>query len=345
MNKCLFGLSGAFLVAVLLASVLTGRTEGTLPAFLGEKTGPRIFKAASEVFDSLSEDQRKIALHEYSSEERFNWHFIPRDRKGIPLKDLNESQRQKVKGLLSASLSETGARKAQEVMSLEDILREMEGPERKFPRDPFLYHVSFFAKPSKEGRWGWRLEGHHLSFNFTLKGEEVLSSTPAFYGANPAIVREGSKKGLRVLGPLEDVARDLVTSLDADQSKACKGEEGGAVPEEVPGTEKPRYSGPYPAGVGAEKLTAAQKKVLQKLIHEYTQNLPQELAEAYDKENGENLQDVHFAWRGGVKPYEPHSYLVHGPAFVINYTNTQNNAAHVHSCLRRLKGEFGLEGN
>src|SRR5262249_28922125 len=191
-----------------------------------EKSGARILKAAAELFDSLSEGEKSAALFDYSSEERYNWHFIPRERKGIPLKNLSDSQRAKAKALLAAGLSETGAKKAEQVMSLEDVLREIEGPERKFPRDPLLYHISFFAKPSKDGRWGWRLEGHHLSFNFTLQGEEVLSSTPAFYGANPAIVREGPKKGLRVLAPVEDLARELVTSLDADQLKSCKGEEG-----------------------------------------------------------------------------------------------------------------------
>lgn len=341
MNKCLLGLSGAFFLAVLVGSSLSGRSDGIAPA--EGKTGARILKQAAELFDSLDEKQRKMALFDYSSDERFNWHFIPRDRKGIPLKDLDDGQREKVKGLLGAGLSERGAKKVGEVMSLEDILRELEGPKRTFPRDPLLYYVSFFAKPSKDGRWGWRLEGHHLSFNFTLQGEEVLSSTPAFYGANPAIVREGPRKGQRVLGEVEDLARELVTSLDPDQLKASKGEEGGAVPEEVPGTEKPRYTGPYPAGVGAEKLTAAQKKVLQKLIREYTQNFPEDLASAGERESSEDLKDVHFAWRGGVKPYEPHSYLIHSPAFVINYTNMQNDAAHVHSCLRRVKGEFGVE--
>src|SRR6185503_2705515 len=248
--------------------------------------------------------------------------------------------RAKVQTLLAASLSEKGAKLVQTVMSHEDILREIEGAQRKFPRDPLLYHLTFFSRPSRQGPWGYSFEGHHLSVNVTLEGDRLLSASPLFYGANPAIVRDGPQKGLRILGGVEDLARDLVRSLKEPERKACLGEEGGVVPEEVPaGKESVPYKGPLPAGVAADSLGEEARAKLAELIAQYTGNLPPEIAQGV-LESG--LKGVRVAWRGSLEPYQPHSYLVHGPGFVINYTNTQNGAAHVHSCFRTLKGEFGL---
>jgi hypothetical protein len=335
MNEKLFAGSGVFLLAVaLLAGGLGTASPPAAPP------GARILAAATDLFDSLNEKERAKALVDFKSRERFDWHFIPKERKGIPLKDLEPAARTKVLALLSASLSEKGARLVQTVMSHEDILREIEGSKRRFPRDPLLYHLTFFSRPSREGPWGYSFEGHHLSVNVTLEGERVLSATPLFYGANPAIVREGPQKGLRILAGVEDLARDLVRSLKEPERKACLAEEGGAVPEEVPaGKESVPYSGSLPAGVSADSLGEDARAKLGELIAQYTNNLPAEIVQGV-LEGG--LKGVRVAWRGSLEPYQPHSYLVHGPGFVISYTNRQDGAAHIHSCFRSLKGEFGL---
>src|SRR5690606_160612 len=85
-------------------------------------------------------------------------------------------------------------------------------------RDPELYYFSIFGKPESHGTWAWRAEGHHLSLNFTISGEDVVVA-PSFMGANPGEVREGPRKGLRVLRVEEDLARQLATSLDDAQKK------------------------------------------------------------------------------------------------------------------------------
>ncbi len=334
MQKCLFASSAAFLLLVLASSALVGLPPG------GARTGARILRAANALLESLGDEQEKIAAFDYASEERFNWHFIPRERKGVPLKDLKEDQRAKVTALLQASLSEAGAKKAEEIRGLEDILRGIEGPERRFPRDPLLYYVTVFGKPSKDSRWGWRFEGHHLALNFTLNGTDLVSSTPLVQGANPALVREGPRKGFRALPGQEDIARELVTSLAPDLLKAARGE---GKPEEVPGTEKAAYTGPFPPGAPADKLSADQKKTLERLIREYVQNLSDDAALGVLQALEGGMKDVQFCWRGGLKAGEGHSYMVHGPGFMINYINEQNDAYHVHSCLRMLRGEFGLE--
>src|SRR5262249_54171239 len=147
----------------------------------------------------------------FDSKERTNWHFVPLQdkekrptRKGLPLGEMNEEQRKAALALVSAGTSPEGDKKATTIMSLETILRELERG-GAMVRDPAWYFFTVFGTPSKTGKWGWRVEGHHLSLNFTLDGGKVISATPAFFGANPATVMQGPRKGLRTLPEAEDL--------------------------------------------------------------------------------------------------------------------------------------------
>ncbi len=71
---------------------------------------------------------------------------------------------------------------------------------------------------------GWRLEGHHVALNWTTINGPAIASSPQFFGANPAEVRDGPRKGLRVLATEEDLARTFVTSLDAAELGVSGGE-------------------------------------------------------------------------------------------------------------------------
>ena len=70
-----------------------------------------------------------------------------------------------------------------------------------------------FGEPAEKGAWGWRVEGHHLSLNFTIKDGQLLRATPAFMGSNPGEIRQGPLTGLRVLAVEEEMGRELVKSL------------------------------------------------------------------------------------------------------------------------------------
>ena len=63
------------------------------------------------------------------------------------------------------------------------------------PRPGQWYFFTSSARPSKTGKWGWRVEGHHLSLNFTLDKGKLVSATPAFFGANPAGSRSLAQEG------------------------------------------------------------------------------------------------------------------------------------------------------
>jgi hypothetical protein len=325
MKRALQLLSVAAGSAAIAAVALVGRPDADL-----SKAGAEFAKAANAFLAGLSPEQMAKASFGFDDAERLNWHFIPRARKGLPVKEMNEEQRKRAHALLASGLSESGYKKATTIMSLESILREMEGPNGKMVRDPELYYVSIFGTPAEGGTWGWRFEGHHLSLNFTVVQGKYVTGGPAFLGTNPGEVRSGDRKGLRVLGPDEELGRELVKALDPDQKKAAilPGDalkEILFVPDKKPGLLDP-------PGIAWGKLTAAQQGLLWKLVEEYAHRLRGDLAArdlgAVEKAGKDKLV---FAWMGGLERGEGHYYRIQGPGFTIEYDNTQNNANHVHS--------------
>jgi len=155
-------------------------------------------KAANALLATLTPEQKAKATFPFESDakgERMNWHFIPRERKGLPIKEMTEPQVALARALLKTGLSDDGYKKADVIQSLEAILREME-KDTTGKRDPLKYYVSIFGTPGAKV-WAWRWEGHHQSFNYTSAGDAAPSMTPSFFGTNPGEVREGEFLDLR----------------------------------------------------------------------------------------------------------------------------------------------------
>ncbi len=327
-------------VAWLFAPTPGRRQEVVAAPTLEASVGSEIARHVDMTLASLTEEQRKKASFAYDDGERFNWHFIPRPRKGVALRELDEEQKATVAALLRVSLSKVGVKTVDDVRSLEAVLAKIEGPNRRFPRDPELYFLSVFGKPAETGKWAWRFEGHHLCLNFTFDGHQMVSATPLFFGANPAEVMSGPNKGLRVLGPVEDLGRQIVTGLDEAQKAVAIGKE---KPTEVEATQSSTYNADLPKGLSVGELDKEQKKLVRKLIGQHIKHLDDATRKTLRKGilGKGKLPHIQFVWRGGTKPGEGHSYLVHSPDFVISYANFQNDAKHVHSGFRALNGEFG----
>jgi hypothetical protein len=296
--------------------------------------------AANKFVDSLKPEQKAKATFEWKDDERGNWHFIPKDRKGLPLKEMTADQRRLALALLATGLSQQGYAKATNIFSLESILAALEGAGRRFPRDPELYYFSVFGQPVADGTWGWRVEGHHFAANFTLVKGRFFASTPSFFGTNPAEVRQGPRKGLRVLGVEEDLARQLVNALDPGQRELAVIST--TAPKEIFTEAKRRVQPLEAVGVPAAKLTPAQRQVLLALIREYVQRVRPELADAdLEKIKQAGVEKILFAWAGGTGRGEGHYYRVQGPTFLLEYDNTQNDNNHVHAVWRDFDGDFG----
>jgi hypothetical protein len=298
-------------------------------------------RVTNSFLSGLSTMQRNSATYEFDDEERLNWHFIPRPRNGVPLKSMNENQIRYARELLQTFFSADGFQKSENVRGLETVLAGIEVNGR-FDRDPDLYFITVFGTPSFDGDWALRYEGHHQAFNWTFVGGQGVSSSPQFFGSNPAEVRSGPRQGTRVLSAEEDIARNLVTSLDASQATQA-----------ILNLETPRdiYTGAEKEieplddqGIAFSALSSPQKQNLILLIQELVSTQPTVIAQARMatiREQG--MDDIKFAWIGSTERGDAHYYRVQGPGFLIEYDNTQNNANHVHLVWRDFTGDFGRD--
>jgi len=295
--------------------------------------------AARAFLATLTPDQRTKAVLPFNSEERFHWFYTPVSRKGVPLKELTPAQRQAALALLHAGLSEKGYSKAETIRKLEDLLREIEqgrGP----TRDPDLYFFTFFGEPDANGAWGWRYEGHHCSQNWTIVHGKSIGSSPQFFGANPAEVRDGPMKGTRVLSAEEDLGRSLVKSLTAEQR--AEAVISTSAPGDILTTNTRAAAIQEDKGVAYSKLTKDQQGTLLALIEEYLSAQPRAQArERLEKIQKAGFDQIKFAWMGGLEKGEGHYYRVQGSTFLIEYDNTQNNANHIHCVWRDFHGDWG----
>ncbi len=333
-------LSGLAVAAIAAVIALSPAGSEGRPQAAGAKAAQEMAQAATNFLSSLSPEQRAKAEFAFKDDERLNWHFIPKERKGIPLKDLPPAARQLALALLSTGLSQRGYEKAVTIMSLEAVLAELEGPNRRIPRDPDLYHVWVFGKPGGKDPWGWRVEGHHVSVNFTVAGDRVLASSPSFLGANPQKVLDGPRKGLRALAAEEDLARKLVKSLTEDQRKEAVIL--AEAPRDIVTAAARKVSPLSPAGLAAAKLQKDQAEALRTLVREYAfRHRPEVAEEDLGRIDKAGFEKVHFAWAGGLEPGQGHYYRVQGPTFLIEFDNTQNNANHSHTVWRDFANDFG----
>lgn len=318
---------------------------GFLGAAGHDKTSDTMASAANNLLASLEADQRTTVMLDMGAAERVDWHFIPKERKGLSMLDMSPDQHHLLHALLSASLSRTGYGKTATVMSLEAVLRKLEEAAGGNPftsmRDPLRYHVTFFGAPSEDGDWGWSFEGHHVSLNFTVVAGEATASTPLFLGANPHRVPSGPREGLRALGREEDLARTLLESLDEEQRK--KALVGYEAPRDIFSSNQPRVERQVPRGVPASALSEEQRGLLDALIDEYAGNVPPDLAARRRAQVKAAGNAIHFAWMGPAEPGAPHYYRVQAPDFVIEYDNVQNAANHSHTVWRDFDGDFGRD--
>ena len=304
-----------------------------------DKASADMAAAARKLLDSMSPEQLATAGFDFKDAERQNWHFIPKPRNGLTLKDMSEDQRALAKTLLSNGISDKANAKVLTIMSLEMILKDMEqgkGPKR----DPEMYYWSIFGTPGGKAPWGWRVEGHHVSINFTLVNDNAVVAAPVFLGDNPADVKDGPRKGLRVLAEEEDMGRAFVKSLSEEQFKKALFLQ--TAPKEIFTEAKRQAVLQKFEGIPYAELKDTQKAALAELIALYANRLRPELAQADLKHVAEaGLDKIYFGWAGSTAVGEGHYYRIHGPNFLIEYDDTQNNANHIHTVWRDLENDFG----
>lgn len=339
MNTRLSSYLAAFAASLFLMG--TGpRMEAASPASPAVDVSREMAAVASRFLDALTPQQKaKAHFENFGEDARKDWHFIPKARKGLPFKELNPAQTRLAMGLLASGLSSKGYVKAMTIMSLEEILLEIE--KGKGPvRDPELYYVSIFGKAGSEGPWGWSIEGHHFSVNCTVAGDGRISLTPAMFGSNPARVLSGQRKGLKTLAEEEDDGRELVKSLDAKQLSVARFSD--KAPADILSSALRKATRLTPAGIGGGALRKEQLEGLKKLVKTYLFRHRPEIAQLeWQKIEAEGWKKVYFAWAGGLEPGQAHYYRVQGDRFLLEYDNIQNDNNHVHSVWRDFANDFG----
>jgi hypothetical protein len=293
---------------------------------------------ANRFLSALDANQRGKATFPFDADERMNWHYIPKERKGLPLREMSPYQKHLASALLAAGLSQTGYIKAVTIMSLEDVLKIIENDSGE-NRNPEKYYFSLFGTPSDSGTWGYRVEGHHLSQNYTVVKGEIIDG-PSFFGCNPAEIREGTRKGLRTLAGEDDLSIELIHSLDEQQRKVAIVDPTAYKDILTAASRKAALNG-QPSGLSASKMNATQFDALMALMEEYARNVPDELADRRLAQINKAARNIYFAWSGGINPSDPRYYRVQTPSFLIEFDDTQDNANHIHSVWRDFNGDFG----
>ena len=336
----------------LAALVTAGAALG--PIVAAERSSSTMAAAGTKFLASLTPEQRQQAVFAFG-DERLHWHFIPTEmfpRKGLLIRDMTAPQRSLAHDLLKSGLSQRGYMTASQIMDLESVLGAMERAEREggrggesaraLERNPEKYFFSVFGTPSTKDTWGWRVEGHHVSLHFTVVNGSLVTGAPTFFGSNPAEVRQGPKKGLRILGVEEDAARALLESLDAAQrTRAIINT---IAPNDMITMANVDITPLSPIGITAEAMTPAQRELLMKLVDVYTGYMAADIAaDRATKLKKAGVEKIAFAWAGETERGKKHYYRVQGPTFLIEYDNTQNDGNHIHSVWRDFNGDFGRD--
>jgi hypothetical protein len=331
------------IVGALVVAAVVGQTQ--------EPAGVKMATAAEKFLTTLTPEQKEKAQFKFDDPERTDWNFVPLQdkdkkplRKGLRLDQMTPQQRDAALGLVKTGTSNDGYIKATTIMNLEAVLRDLEKNGTN-ARNPDWYFFSVFGTPQKTGKWGWRVEGHHLSLNFTIDNGKIQSATPAFFGANPAILRDGDRQGDAVLPDSQDLARSLASSLSDDQKKLAQRDKD--FPEIEAKTRAPKSADPV--GLPVAQMTDKQKDLLMKLLESYAHRLIPEIADAQLKElHDAGIDKIHFAYSGSFESGKPTTYRIQGPTFVVEFLNVQadgsnNPANHIHSAWRTIGGDFGTK--
>ena len=300
--------------------------------------------ACANFLNSLSQDQRAKATYQYMDGERVFWYYPPLNRHGLPLRDMDAKQRELAHVLMATGLTDQSYQQAKLIIEHENVLGPLEKEQGMvtFVRDPELYYFTVFGEPGGQDPWGWRVEGHHVCLNYSVWGDKVISMTPFFFGSNPAEVRKGDKTGLRILGTREDLAFELMESLDAGQrSKATIYDE---APLDILTYNSSKVSLPREEGLPGSRMSGTQKEMMLSLIAEYVNQVRSDLAqEKLGALREQGVDNIHLAWAGPVDKKQPHYYRLHGGNFVVEFDNRQDGANHIHSVWRDIENDFASD--
>ena len=323
-------------VAVGASVPLTGLAWAALP-----ELGQDMAKAARSWLSALTRAQQQQARLDWTDPSREHWHYVPRSRPGVALRDMSPAPAAAAWDLIALLLSTRGVAQVRAQLMLERTLGEL--THNQSFRDPGNYALVLFGDPAASAPWCWRFEGHHLSLTTVVAPGYGVAVTPVFFGANPATIPERhAHAGFRLLGAEEDQAFSLVRSLEGQvRAQAMISERALGDIVAGPGREVSlkRFE-----GIALANLNEPQRDGVMRLLKLYAGTMREEIATpALARLRQAGVEVLHFAWAGSLVPGRPHYFRVHGPTVLIEYDNTQDGANHVHSVWIDPNAVFGRD--
>lgn len=313
---------------------------------------------ATQLYHSFDENQRKAGHLTFNDTSRLQWNNLPvglRARAGVSVAKMNNDQRRLLHRVLSSAFSSQGYLKASGIMHLDQLVNahydSLHADKKisdgvytfvqKLQWSPGNYYFAFFGSPT-QSNWGFKLEGHHLSVNFTFVNNQ-LSVTPFFVGTDPAEMTYSFYAGWRVLGEEEDLGLKLINTLnDAQRTKAVSSKD---VPADIITSAESGKRLIDNWGIKASECNANQKSLLQQLIREFVFNLEYDKATAeYEKIQKAGMENIYFGWIGGTEEKQAHYFVINGPTFLIEFDNNggpRDEANHIHAIWREKGNEYG----
>jgi hypothetical protein len=333
-------LSGAALVAATAVPGAVARATE-----VGLASAADLLTRTSRFLASLEPGQRKIVAFAWDGPEWRGWNYFGSSdfiKPGLRLEQMSVSQKRAAWDLLATVLSANGLEKAQNVMTLQDVLAARGDGVGRRSSERFSFAV--FGVPAERGTWGFRLEGHHLSLSVSVRDGRIVSVTPSSFSANPNRVQSGSHAGLVTLRGEEALARRLFADL-APNLKARARLSDAALRNILSYAGRERAN-TRKAGLAAAELGAAQRDLLWRLVETYAaEHLSPPLAAAQKvRIRSGDREAVHFAWYGPNTVETAFGYRVMGDGFVIELGSVDAAAQHLHTIYHDIASVLGRPG-
>ena len=333
-------LAGAFHGITLDGTV----EQGLFPiASTGVSTEP-IIAAANDFIASLTKSERETACFaitdDYAWRSWHNMHFFFM-RHGLLLHSMQDAKREKAYALMRATLSARGFDMARDIMRLNHHAGELTGRLEEF--DELYYWISIFGEPSTSEPWGWQIDGHHLSVNCFILGDQMVL-TPDFRGSEPVRADSGKFAGTAVFAEEEAAGLALMRSLDAAQRDSATISD--MPPREIITTAQVDNLAIGRDGLAVERMTAAQRDDLVALIAMYTGRARPGHAEVRLDEVKRHLDATVFAWMGDHGDQSAFYYRILNPVILIEFDhlpgiifdNREPSRRHIHTVVRTPNG-------
>jgi len=289
---------------------------------------PTYIYRANKLLSSITKDSLPAFHFPFDDTLRTRWERLPGQRMGFKLSHFTETQKIALHELIRSCMSTQGYLTVTAVMFNEDIQKKFEP---NLGRNE--YWVELFGDPGDNNFWSWKLEGHHLSLNFTFKGNQMISNSPYLMSTNPAnSITDSARAGLIILYKEEELGRQLVNSLSEEQLK--KGYNS-RKKTDIVYSEQDKYNIRVPnEGIYLSELNKDQQALLKELASEYFNNFnPGEVPSV----NAFCNSKLRFFYVDSREKGKPHYYRLENGQQIIEYENYDN---HIH-CFWRTDNDFG----